>query len=149
MRYTRTELLLFTKEFAGRGIDIGGESRIGAGASVHDMPDELVRAGVPIQPIEHGSIWLLLQDFLSAVLLGDFEGLVGIDLQELHVEGVGRSEGSILRPRTNAAGRGIRTLDSRPRIWLGSVESGRSKGCVPDYRFAVVALVITHNARLQ
>src|ERR1700687_6100270 len=131
----RSNLLLHPRKQPGRCVH--GHSQLGGVAvrSVDYVPQERIFLPVPLQHIKNRSVGLFLQQFVSAVLLGDGQGLVRVYFEKLDVEnlgaGIGRAVGVVDAVRNIAVG---------PGIGLGLAQRRRSESDAPLSRLAVSAL---------
>src|ERR1035437_7802325 len=98
-----------------------------ATGSVDHVPQNSVAWPVPVQHVKNRCVGLLLQQFVAAVLLGDGEGLVGIDLEGLDVENLG---GGIRR--TVGVVDTVRDIAVAPGIGLNGVQRRRGESNLPD-----------------
>src|SRR5215467_9084638 len=80
--------LFFAQEVPAAGVDQDRQPTRRL-ACVHHMPAQLAGERIVVQQISDLGLGVFVQELTAAVLLGDLEGLIGIDLEEVQVPGLG------------------------------------------------------------
>jgi len=120
-------------------------------ARVHYMPAQLAGERIVVQQISDLGLGVFVQELAAAVLLGDFEGLIGIDLEEVQVPGLRGTICGIEHIFDAVIYPAFRAGHSRPDEGLRLLAPAGRKDRPPGSRFAVVtvALASGHGRKLD
>src|SRR5581483_10121856 len=149
---TDGELLLHAQERAAGGVDRYPESGFARTTAVADVPDEHVFAGVPVEQVGDRLVGMLLQDFVSAVLLGDFVGLRGVNFEKVDVKDQRAAIGGTVGVLGAGGDAGLRRAfgtRARPHERLNRAASGGGETGSPYRSLSVLTRGVGGRFRLQ
>lgn len=108
-------LLLFPQKFSGGRINRNLQLSVIPAVPIVNVPHQFVFVLVPVDQINDVDVRILLQDFVTTMLLRHFEGLVRIDLEESHIKDLSGSvvgTVSVFRPERDPPARSIGSVGS-------------------------------------